>query len=329
MHSHDQEDGHDHRGRYSHSHAHAHAHGLEGGGARLLASIVLNLLITIAEVVGGLLSGSLALLSDALHNFSDTTSLGVSYVARRIARRRPTQQMTFGYRRAEIIGAFINLVTLVIIALYLIKEGVTRLLNPEPVNGTVMLAVAVIGLLANLATAFLLFRYSKGSLNIRSAFLHIVGDAVSSVGVVLGSVLITYFDVYVLDPILTIAISVYILYHSYEMLRQTIDILMESTPPGFDLRQLVADVEEIGPVQNVHHVHVWQLDEEHLALEAHVVVEDEQAGRMEEIKRVIKDLLLAQYGIAHSTLEFEFDPCGGAREEVCYTRMAEQHAHHP
>ena len=178
-----------------HQHHHHHIE-VRGSERRLAISIVLNLVISVAEVVGGLLSGSLALLSDALHNFSDTASLCISLSARRIGRREATSVKTFGYKRAEIIGAFVNLVTLVLIALYLIKEAVERFFNPQPIDGTIMLVVAVIGLAANVATAVLLFRDAKESLNIRSTFLHIITDAVSSVGVVLGGVLILYYDVY-------------------------------------------------------------------------------------------------------------------------------------
>jgi cobalt-zinc-cadmium efflux system protein len=306
--------------QHSH-HAHAHAHGeTEGGGRRLILSIGLNLVITVAEVIGGLLSGSLALLSDALHNFSDTASLGISYAARRISGREANRRKTFGYKRAEVVGAFVNLVTLVLIALYLIKEAVERFLDPQPIEGRVMLIVALIGLAANVLTALLLYRESKGSLNIRSAFLHIISDAVSSVGVVIGGLLILYYDVYFVDPLLTLLISLYILYHSYHLLRQTIDILMEGTPRGLDLDEIVRDVQGVDGVLDMHHIHVWQLDENHTALEAHVMIDKEDMGRLEEIKRAIKAALADRYDIAHSTLEFEFVPCHGAADPDCFEK---------
>ncbi len=280
-----------------------------------MISIVLNLVITVAEVVGGVLSGSLALLSDALHNFSDTASLGVSLMARRIGRRKATSVKTFGYKRAEIIGAFVNLVTLVLIALFLIKEAVGRFFNPQPIDGTIMLVVAVIGLAANVGTAVLLFRDAKESLNIRSAFLHIITDAVSSVGVILGGVLILYYDVYLVDPILTLLISLYILYHSYEMLRETVDILMEGVPKNIDLDQLVAEVETLDRVLGMHHLHVWQFDEQTVALEAHIVIDETDLEHMEAMKRAIKHTLGEAFHIHHTTLEFEFAPC---HDPGCY-----------
>lgn len=306
----------------AHDHAHHHdsapASDRDGSETRLIASIALNLLITVAEVVGGILSGSLALLSDALHNFSDTASLGISFGARRIARRDPNRRKTFGYQRAELIGAFVNLVTLVLIALYLIKEAAERFFNPQPIDGTMMLVVAVIGLLANLITAWLLYRDVEGSLNIRSAFVHIVSDALSSVGVVAGGLLIMFYDAYLVDPILTAAIACYILYHSYGMLRRTIDILMESTPPGLDPSEIIDAVEAVDAVRDMHHVHVWQIDEQTTALEAHIAIEQADLEQMEHLKRAIKQRLRDDFGIGHSTLEFEFVPCTDRPVDDCF-----------
>lgn len=285
---------------------------------RLVVSITLNLLITIAEIVGGLLAGSLALLSDAVHNLSDTASLGISYVARRISTRSATAEKTFGYKRAEIVGAFINLISLVIIALFLMKEAIERFFNPREIDGTLMLAVAVIGLLANVITALLLYRGSRTSLNLRSAFLHILTDGLSSVGVVAGGLLIIYYDLHVVDPIITLAISLYLIVHSYRMLRVTIDILMEGTPSDVDLAAIVADVRSVDRVVDMHHVHVWQLDEHHLALEAHVVISDDDIHRMESIKTEIKQQLEERYAISHSTLELETIPCDPSQDPHCY-----------
>lgn len=187
--------------------AHVHTHAHDGSRRRLVLSIGLNLLISVAEIVGGLLAGSLALLSDAVHNLNDTASLVVSYVARRLTHRRPSARKTFGYRRAEIVGAFVNLVTLVVIALFLVKEAIDRLLAPQPIDAPVMLTVATIGLVANVLTAVLLHRDAHSSLNIRSAFLHIVSDAVSSVAVILGGVAILLWGAYWVDPVITIGIA--------------------------------------------------------------------------------------------------------------------------
>ncbi len=297
---------------------HAHQHPEPRSEGRLIASILLNLLITVAEVVGGILSGSLALLSDALHNFSDTASLGISLVARRMSKRRPDRRKTFGYRRAEIVGAFVNLVTLVLIALYLIKEAVERFLDPQPIDASIMLIVAVIGLLANIATAALLYRDARGSLNIRSAFLHVVADALSSVGVVGAGLLILLYDLTFVDPLVTLAVAGYMLYYSYHMLQQTVDILMESTPPGLVLADVVGEVQAQSGVLDMHHVHVWRLDESHTALEAHIVIDEEEMYRMEVIKNAVKDALESRFSISHSTLEFEFVPCADEVHDDCF-----------
>ncbi len=299
-----------------------HHHPSPKSGLKLLGAVVLNLIITIAEVVGGIWSGSLALISDALHNLSDTASLATSYVAHRIAGRRPNARKTFGYRRAEIIGAFVNLITLILIALFLIKEAVERFLDPQPVDGPIMLVVAIIGLLANVGTALLLFREARHSLNIRSAYLHIITDALSSVGVVIGGILIWQYGVYLLDPILTVFISLYIIWHAYGMLKQTLNILMEGTPAHLDVKEVVQAVEGLSGVQGMHHVHAWQLDEAHLALEAHVLINKQDWEDMEAIKQKIKHTLKTQFGVGHSTLEFEFDPCAGAAMDECFEPAA-------
>jgi cobalt-zinc-cadmium efflux system protein len=300
-----------------HNHNH-HPHVHQEGEVRLVLSIILNLIITIAQVIGGILSGSLALLSDALHNLSDTTSLGTSLIAMRISGRRPDPKRTFGYRRSQIIGAFVNLVALALIALYLIYEAIERLLDPQPIDGTLMLIVAGIGLVANLLTAALLHRQSQHSLNIRSAFIHIVMDAVSSVGVILGGLVIIFFGYYVVDALLTVAISIYILFHTYQLLRQTTRILMQSTPEGMDYRTIIEGVRSVGGVQDVHHIHVWQLDEHTINLEAHVVINKCDLSEMEIIKNSVKQHLRERHQINHSTLEFEFVRCDICEDDTCY-----------
>jgi cobalt-zinc-cadmium efflux system protein len=300
-----------------HNHNH-HSHVHQEGEVRLVLSIILNLIITIAQVIGGILSGSLALLSDALHNLSDTTSLGTSLIAIRISGRRPDPKRTFGYRRAQIIGAFVNLVTLALIALYLIYEAIERLLDPQTIDGSLMLIVASIGLAANILTALLLHHQSRHSLNIRSAFIHIVMDAVSSVGVIIGGLIIIFFGLYIVDALLTVAISIYILFHTYQLLRQTTRILMQSTPEGMDYRNIMDGLRTVNGVQDVHHVHVWQLDEHTINMEAHIVINKCDLEEMERIKDKVKQQLRDFYQINHSTLEFEFVRCEVCEDDTCY-----------
>jgi cobalt-zinc-cadmium efflux system protein len=301
----------------SHHHNHGHHHHLpvDASQTRLLISVGLNLLITLAEVIGGILSGSLSLISDALHNFSDTLALVVSFMARRLSLKKADRSLTFGYRRAEIIGAFINLITLVVIAAFLIKEAVMRFIQPTEINGQIMFIVGSIGLLANLITAILLFKDSKDSLNIKSAFLHIVSDAVSSVGVVLGGWLIIYYQIYFIDPLLTLLISIYILIQSYQMLKKTISILMEAKPENIDTDLIIKTVSQIEKVVDIHHVHIWQLDDSLTCLDAHINVSEDNAGKIEIIKNRVKDILKNKFGIHHSTLEIEIN--GDTNCECC------------
>lgn len=300
---------------HSHDHSHHH-HADDQTEGRLWISIILNFIITVAEFVGGLISGSLALLSDALHNLSDTASLGISLVARRISKKEANRDKTFGYKRAEIIGAFINLITLVIIALFLIKEGIERFYDPQPIDGMVMFVVAVIGLLGNIITAVLLYRSADENLNLRSAYLHILSDAFSSVGVILAGFLIIQYQLYIIDTILTLIIAGYILWHSYHMLRKTINILMESTPADIEIPEIHRSMARVNGVLDVHHLHVWRLDEQNILLESHIVIDENDMDQMESIKSTLKELLGTNFNIHHSTLEFEFEPC-------------EEHVHSP
>ncbi|MGF1671304.1 MAG: cation diffusion facilitator family transporter [Balneolaceae bacterium] len=300
------------------SHHHSHKHKHDSTENRLWISIFLNLGITIAEVIGGILSNSLALISDALHNLSDTTSLGISLIARKISKRSPNRQKTFGYKRAEIIAAFINLVTLVFIALFLIKEAVERFFDPQPVIGSIMLWVAVAGLAGNVITAILLYRDSKTNINIKSAYVHIFWDAISSVAVIIGGIIIWLYGLYVVDTIITVLISVYILYHSFHLLKETIDILMESTPDDIEISEIEHSIETIPHVLDAHHVHVWNLNEEHRLLECHVKIDRSKADDLEKIKSDIKNLLMKKFSINHSTLEFELEHCGDKEKESCY-----------
>ncbi|MDX1585943.1 MAG: cation diffusion facilitator family transporter [Balneolaceae bacterium] len=302
---------------HNHGHHHHHAHGKDQTEGRLWISIFLNLIITLAEFIGGIVSGSLALLSDALHNLNDTTSLGISLFARKVSKKEANEEKTFGYKRAEIIGAFINLITLVIIAMFLIKEGVERFYNPQPIDGLVMFVVAIIGLLGNVITAVLLYRSSKENINIRSAYVHILSDALSSVGVIIAGWLILSYEVFIVDTILTLIIAGYILWQSYHMLRKTIDILMESTPTEIQLEEVTLAMQEVVGVLDIHHLHVWRLDENNILLESHVVIDESDMTNMETIKSSLKELLRNSFNIQHSTLEFEFEPCGETVENPC------------
>ena len=290
------------------SHDHHH-HGVERmGDRRLLVAIIANLVLTLAQVVGGVVSGSLSLIADALHNFSDAGALIIAWLARRIGRRPADDLRTFGYRRAEVIGALVNLVTLVIIGFYLIYEAAWRFFRPEVIEGWIVVIVAGVALVVDVATAVLTWRMSRNSMNIRAAFLHNVSDALASVGVILAGSLILLLGWFWTDTVLTLLIAGYVLWQAAGMLPRTVHLLMEGTPDGTTLEEVTAAMRAVPGVRGVHHVHLWQIDEHRIALEAHVVIDGFE--QTETIKQALKERLAGEFGIAHSTLEFETEPCG-------------------
>lgn len=289
--------------------SHTHQHDMESiGDRRLMLAIVANMLLTVAQVVGGIVSGSLSLVADALHNFSDASSLLIAWLARRIGRQPADDLRTFGYRRAEVIAALVNLVSLVIIGLYLIYEAVWRIFQPQVIEGWIVVIVAGVALIVDLATAVLTWSMSKHSMNIRAAFLHNVSDALASVGVVIAGSLILLYGWYWTDTLLTLVIAGYVLYQAATLLPQTIHLLMEGIPEGMSVADVKAEMEAVEGVKDVHHIHLWQIDEHRSALEAHILID-----RFEDTAR-IKDALKARLGdsfdITHSTLEFEIENCG-------------------
>lgn len=284
---------------------HQHHHDKESSDGRLVAAVAVNVLLTVAQIVGGIAAGSLALIADALHNLNDAASLGLALLARRIARKPADRRRTFGYRRAELIGALINVTTLIIVGLYLVYEAVWRLFEPQVIGGWVVVIVASVALIVDAVTVMLTYTMSRGSLNVKAAFVHNVADALASVGVIAAGVLIILYQWYWVDLVMTLAISGYILWQGAVMMRATIRPLMDSVPPDVDLDALVAAMEAIAPVLDVHHVHVWQLDEHHRALEAHVVVAEADLAQMESVKRRLKQMLRERFGIGHATLEFD------------------------
>lgn len=288
------------------SHDHPHSHGSEHVSDRgLLAAVGLNLGLSVFEVAAGAIAGSVALMADALHNLNDCAALFIAYVARRISRRGANERFTFSYRRAELIGAMINLTALLIVGLYLVYEAIRRMLQPQELSGGWMMAAAGVALAVDVATAWLLWAMSRGSMNVRTAFVHNLTDALASVAVLLGGVAVFFLGWNWVDPALTILIAGYILHLSIGMLRRTASILMEGTPEGLDLEELRRTVEQVAGVADLHHLHVWELDEEHRALEAHVAVPAGQIGRIEPIKAAVRKVLRENFSIQHSTLEFE------------------------
>jgi cobalt-zinc-cadmium efflux system protein len=285
-------------------------------GKRLLAALALNLGIAVAEVIGGLASGSLALLADAAHNLSDAGAVLVSWIAWRVARRETDRRRTFGYGRAETVGAVINLTALILIGAYLLYEAAHRAFRPVEVHGTTMLVVGAIALVEDLAAAWVL-RPETRSLNIRSTYLHMIGDALATVGVILGALAIMAWGpgAWWVDPTITAAISIYILLHAWHEIREAIAILMNSAPRDFDYEGLVEEIGRAPGVEGVHHLHLWRPEEGRLALEAHVVLAEPDLGQATVMKEQLKERLRERFGIDHATIELElgghFDHASG------------------
>jgi len=293
------------------SHNHSHNSSNETSEKNLFITMALNFFITVAEVIGGIISGSLSLISDALHNFSDGFAIIITYIAMRLSKKPKTLKYTFGLKRAEIIAAIINASTLIIISFFLIKEAVERFYNPSPITGSLMLIVAALGLVANVVGTLLLKKGSEGNLNIRAAYFHLLSDAVSSLAVIIGAVFIIFYKIYWIDPVLTILISLYILKETYEIVKESLDIVMMSSPEGIDLDAIKNIVELIPGVKNIHHVHLWKMNDNDTHFEAHIEVENMSVSETSEIQRKIEQSLHDKYEINHTTLQFE---CGAFDE---------------
>jgi cobalt-zinc-cadmium efflux system protein len=288
-----------------------HSHHHENPSGRLFISILLNGLITLVEIVGGIFSNSLALISDAIHNLGDTLALILAWLANNFSGRKPDARRTFGYKRLEILSAFINASVLTAISIYLIYEAILRFLHPEPVRSALMLIIAVIGLIANLISMLFLRGDSNKNLNIKAAYVHLLGDTLSSVAVIGGAILIYYTKDVWIDPLLTLIISIVIIIQAYKILRESVDILMQSTPEKLNLDEIKIYLEKYPMISNIHHVHCWQLQDHDILFEAHIETsEDLLLSESCKLQKEIEDVLRKKFHITHTTLQVEFDVCG-------------------
>jgi len=294
----------------SENHAHHHHSTVGISEKNLLAAVVLNFTITIAEIIGGILSNSLALLSDAIHNLGDGFAVLIAYIAHRISKRASNSRKTFGYKRVEILAAFVNSIILVAICIFLIFEAIERFQNPAPIKGAIMFGVASIGLIANFLAIILLQKDSKKNINIRAAYLHLLGDTLSSVVVIIGGILIWKFEIYWIDPLITVLISLYIMKETFLLLRDSFNILMQSAPKDIDLEKIKSSVEGVEGVKNIHHVHLWSLNDKQVHFEGHVDLDqDMSVSQASELNHQISNLLHEHFEIEHTTLQMEFGCC--------------------
>jgi len=247
---------------------HHHHHAVSG--KNLFITIVLNIIITLSQIVGGILSGSLALLSDAMHNFSDVLALFIAYFANRLAARPNNESKTFGYKRAEILAALFNASVLIGIAIFLIIEAFHKFYHPEPINSVWVIGLGTLSIVLNAASVLLIKDDSHDNMNIKAAYLHLLTDVMTSVAVVGGGVLMYYFGVFWVDPLISMLIALYLIWASFGLVRESSAILMQFTPAGINVEEIAQSIEDEKEIKNVHHIHIWKLDDNHIHLEAHL-----------------------------------------------------------
>lgn len=296
-----------------HSHSHNHPHHNHHGdlkGRNLVISILLNILITISQVIGGLLSGSLSLLSDALHNFTDVLSLIVSYIANILSKQKASINKTFGYKRAEILAAFINSSTLIIIAVLLIIEAIKRFKNPQEIESDLVIWLSLLGIVANGISVLLLKKDADVNMNMRSAYLHLLTDMLASVAVLIGGLLMKFYQTFWVDSVLTLAIALYLIWVGYDLLKNSFKVLMLFTPEDIQVKDIVKELQQLKDIKNVHHVHIWQLNEEEIHLEAHIDFNDDiLLSQFDTILHKIEELLYHKFDINHINIQPEFGKC--------------------
>jgi cobalt-zinc-cadmium efflux system protein len=273
----------------------------------LVLSILLNVVITLAQFIGGLVSGSLALLSDALHNFSDVLSLIISYIAHKLSRRRASITHTFGYKRAELVAAYVNAFTLVFIAFFLIYEAITRIVAPEVIVAEIVIWLAILGIFVNGFSVLLLKKDAANNINIKSAYVHLFSDMLGSVAVLISGLLVHFYQLYWIDSIMTVGIGIYLIIVGGDLLLKSTKMLMLFTPESIDIKEIVKEVHQINGVGKLHHIHVWNLNEEELHLEAHL--DCAQNITMSEFNALlfqIEEVLYEKFGINHVNIQPEF-----------------------
>ena len=280
----------------------------------LIIALMITASFTVIELIGGLLSGSLALMSDAGHMFTDTLALILSLGALRIALRPPTEERTFGFTRAEILAALTNATVLIVLSLIILYEAVMRFFNPPEINEFIMLIVAIAGLGANTAGIYFLHDQSRTNLNIRGAFLHVMGDLLSSIGVIVAALLIYFFDLTIADPILSAFIGAIILYNAWKLLTQSTSILLESVPSHIELKDVRDALMKIEGITEIHDLHIWTLASGLYALSAHVVVSDRRVSDCSDLIERSEHILKERFSITHTTFQIECEEC---QKEAC------------
>lgn len=308
---------------HSHTHSHAHTFNPEAGN-RMLLALGITLAFVVFEIAAGIFANSLALITDAAHNITDVIALGLSWYALRVAARPANASKTFGYHRVGIVVALVNGISLALISLFIFYEAIERLLNPLPVQDNVLIVVALLAFFVNGGTALLVMRGSEHDLNQRSAFLHLAGDAVATLGAFVAGIGIALTGWDWLDPLASILIACLILYNVVGIVRESLDILLEATPRDLDMDAMVRSIESVPGVRGVHDLHVWSIAQNLRALSAHILTDDMSITEGAKVQRDINELLHHRYGIAHATLQLE---CSGCEPDTLYCDLNQDHTH--
>ncbi len=288
-----------------HNHSHSHHH--EVKGKNLVFSIILNLTITIAQLIGGIISGSLALISDALHNFSDVLSLGFSLVAHNLSHKKATEDQTFGYKRAELVAAFVNALVLIVVALFLMYGAIDRFFNVHIIKPDLVIWLSILGIVVNGGSVLLLQKDAEHNINMKSAYLHLLTDMMASVAVLVGGLLMKYFGWNWVDSVLTILIGIYLIVVGYDLLKTSTKMLMLFTPEDIDIKEIINEVHQLSGAGNLHHIHVWHLNDDEVHLEAHLdCSEDIKMSEFDDLLHKIEAVLLEKFHINHITIQPEF-----------------------
>ncbi len=298
---------HSHEG---HNHGHHHHHNANDlKGWKIGVSILLNMLITVGQVIGASISGSIALMTDALHNFSDVISLIISYIANRLTLKEATTSKTYGYKRAEILAAFVNSATLIGVAIFLIVEAIERFSSPISIQADIVIWFAIGSIIINFLSVVLLHNDSKDNMNIRSAYLHLLTDVMTSIAVMFGGLAMKYYNVFWIDGLLTLLIAIYLIYSSFSILKESTKVLMQFTPDGINLEDISIEVCRIEGINNIHHLHVWQLNDNKYMLEAHLEMENDIKLSEFQDKLNIVEEVISKFGIDHTNIQPELNKC--------------------
>ncbi len=277
---------------------------------KLFITIVLNIIITVSQIIGGILSGSLALLSDALHNFSDVIALLISYVANKISKRPSTSTKTFGYKRAEILASLFNATILVGIGVYLIVEAIDKFMYPTEIKSLWVIILAVLSIVLNYISVILIKDDSHHNLNIKSAYIHLLSDVLTSVAVLIGGLAMMFWHIFWIDSLVTLIIAFYLIYISYGIVKQSVAILMQNSPDDFDINGLKEKIKTHQQIKDIHHVHLWQLNDKEIFLEAHLsLVEDLNISESNEIMKELSNIVKNEFHITHTTWQVEYEWC--------------------